>query len=198
MAIQKMKATINGIAPLLLNNPQAVDPFNRYAKAMKAITAKRKKTEDDLLELRKIEVASKCYWDDDLGIYVPSRWIDAALAKTSFKKAKIAKAEIRAGVFVVEPKLKLTYDGIRSVKTLDDIVGNERFHTLLLLPQGKVRIPKAAPIFHKWSFGFTVEFDDEIIDRATLSDLIAYSAKYGGFGDFRPSYGRAIAEIEDE
>ncbi|ADV47055.1 hypothetical protein [Nitratifractor salsuginis] len=198
MAIQNLEATITGIAPLLLNNPQAVDPFNRYSRAMKQITAKRKKTDDDLLELRKLEIETKLYWDDDLGVYVPSTWILAALAKTSFKKAKIAKAEIRAGVFAVEPKLKLNYDGMDKVKKIEDVVGNSRFHTQLILPQGQVRVSKAAPIFHKWSFDFSLEFDDEIIDRRTLIGLLEYSAKYGGFGDFRPSYGRAKMEAHDE
>ena len=56
MSIQQASVKITGIAPLLQNNPQTVDPFNAYAKAKKAITNKRTaKTEDDLIELGNLE-----------------------------------------------------------------------------------------------------------------------------------------------
>lgn len=45
MAIQQARIKITGIAPLLQNNPQTADPFNRYAKAKKAITKRTAKTE---------------------------------------------------------------------------------------------------------------------------------------------------------
>jgi hypothetical protein len=41
-----------------------------------------------------------------------------------------------------------------------------------------------------------VEFDDKIIDPDSLSRIIDHTARYGGFGDFRPKFGRASAEIK--
>jgi hypothetical protein len=189
--METIKFKITGIEPLLQNNPQTVDPFNFYAKAKKRLTGKKKKTEEDLLEIRRLEVLSKCYFDENIGIYVPSTWISAGIAGASFSRAKVSKAAIRSCVFPTEPKIKLHFADEKLVKTLDDIPGNPKFVHTLLLKQQQVRIAKCAPIFHGWNFTTSLEFDPEIIDRADLIGILSFVATYVGFGDFRPTYGRA-------
>lgn len=197
MSIQSLTATITGVSPLLQNNPQTVDRFNPYSRAMARINAKKtKRTDDDYLELRDIEVRAKLYFDDDLGVFVPSTWMTSAICGSSFRVAKTGKGDIRAAVFAAERKLKLNYENIGKVKTPDDIVGNAFFRHSMALKQGQVRVMKAMPIFHKWSFSCALEFDDTIIDAQTLEQIIVHSAKYGGYGDFRPTFGRAMAEVK--
>lgn len=196
MSIRQIDVKVTGIQPLLLNNPQTVDRFNKYSKEMAKINAKKtRRTDEDYKDLQDIEVRSKIYWDDEIGIYVPANWVISALAATSFKKAKISKADVRGSVFVTEAKLPLSYRNQSKVKTPDDIVGNPEFRINLNLKQGQVRIIKAAPIFHDWGFKVSLEFDDNLIDLDSLSDIIKHAALYGGFGDFRPTFGRAQAEV---
>ena len=198
MSIQQASVKITGIAPLLQNNPQTVDPFNAYAKAKKAITNKRTaKTEDDLIELGNLETESKIYFDEKIGVYVPATWLTEAVIVTGFSVAKIGKKSMRGGLFAVEPKIALDYQHKAKVKTIHDVVGNPVFRHRMLLKQGQVRVPKDAPIFHQWSFETTLEFDDTIVDLRTLKSIIDRAAKYGGFGDFRPTFGRATAEVSD-
>ena len=198
MAIRFMKAAFTGINPLLQNNPQTVDRFNPYTKAMKRINDKKtRRTDDDYMELKNIEVRAKIYWDDETGIYVPSNWVAAAIAATSFKRAKISKADVRAGVFTTEDKLKLNYRDSKKVKTPEDIVKNPDFRLDMTLKQGQVRIVKSVPIFHEWSFTCGLEFDDSVIDTDSMKNIITHVARYGGFGDFRPTFGRATVEISE-
>ena len=198
MAIRFMKAAFTGINPLLQNNPQTVDRFNPYSKAMKRINDKKtRRTDDDYMELKNIEVRAKIYWDDETGIYVPSNWVAAAIAATSFKRAKISKADVRAGVFTTEDKLKLNYRDSKKVKTPEDIVKNPDFRLDMTLKQGHVRIVKSVPIFHEWSFTCGLEFDDSVIDTDSMKNIITHVARYGGFGDFRPTFGRATVEISE-
>ena len=198
MAIQQARIVVTGISPLLQNNPQTVDPFNHYAKAKKAITNKRTaKTDDDLLELGNLETESKLYFDDEIGVYVPATWITEAIICTGFSVAKIGRAKMRGGLFATESKIKLKYRGMNKVKTITDVVMNPEFRHRMLLKQGQVRVPKDAPIFHEWSFETAVEFDDTVVDMGSLRRIVERSAKYGGFGDFRPTFGRANAEVLD-
>ena len=198
MAIQQARIIVSGISPLLQNNPQTVDPFNHYAKAKKAITNKRTaKTDDDLIELGNLETESKIYFDDEIGVYVPATWITEAIICTGFSVAKIGRAKMRGGLFATEPKIKLKYRGMAKVKTITDVVMNPEFRHRMLLKQGQVRVPKDAPIFHDWSFETAVEFDDTVVDLGSLRRIVERSAKYGGFGDFRPTFGRATAEVTD-
>ncbi len=197
MAIQQAAIKITGISPLLQNNPQTVDPFNRYAKAKKAITNKRTaKTDDDIIELGNLETESKVYFDEQIGVYIPATWITESIIVTGFSVAKIGRAKMRGGLFATENKIALEYRDKAKVKTITDVVMNPAFRHRMLLKQGQVRIPKDAPIFHEWAFKTILEFDDSVVDLRTLKSIIERASKYGGFGDFRPTFGRAIAEVE--
>ena len=197
MAIQAINYTIKGIAPLLQNNPRTVDRFDPYSQLMAKINAKKtRRTDADYLELRDLEMRSKIYWDDELGIYVPTSWMDAALAKNSFSLVKVSKDTLRGTVFQNGSKVKLFYRGMDKVKGAEDIVLNEEFRHLRIVKQAQNRIVKAIPIFHDWSFSGSMEYDDKQIDPESMERLIKHVAKYGGFGDFRPSFGRAEAEVE--
>lgn len=197
MAMRSAEISITGVSPLLMNNPQTVDRFNRFAKRMAVINAKKtKRTDDDYLELRDLEMESKSYFDEEIGVYVPSSWVSEAIATAAFRVAKISRADIRGAMFTTEDKVRLIYRDMDKVKKIDDIVKNQAFRIVLNLPQGQTRLAKAFPIFHHWSFETAVEFDDKIIDPDSLSRIIDHTARYGGFGDFRPKFGRASAEIK--
>lgn len=197
MPMRNAKISVTGVSPLLMNNPQTVDRFNRFAKRMAAINAKKtRRTDDDYLELRDLEMESKSYFDEGLGVYVPSSWVAEAVAVTAFRVAKISKADIRGAMFTTEEKIPLTYRDQDKVKALTDIVKNPNFRIILNLPQGQTRLAKAFPIFHQWSFSTEVEFDDKIIDPDSLTRIVEHTAKYGGFGDFRPKFGRAAAKVD--
>lgn len=196
MSMRSATITITGSTALLQNNPQTVDRFNTFAKRMKEITAKgTRRTDDDYLEMRDLEMQSKVYFDDKLGVYVPAGWLAEAVATAAFKVAKISKANIRGALFVTAEKIKLAYRDSSKVKKIADIVKNPAFRQMLTLPQGQVRVVKAFPIFQGWSFEAGVEFDDKIIDPDSLTRVVEHTARYTGFGDFRPKFGRATAEV---
>jgi hypothetical protein len=190
--MQSIKFRISGVEPLILNNPRTVDPFDKYAKLKKVITSKRSKTDDDLLELRRLEVESKLYFDDSIGVYIPGRWLLAAIAKNSFAQVKISKEKARGSVFITDSKIPLKYSGQKKVKNPADVAGNPEFIITMNLPQKGVRLSKCFPVFHDWSFETELEFDHSIINERDLVKVLQYSSNYGGFGDFRPTYGRAL------
>jgi len=201
MTMRTAKISVVGVSPLLQNNPQTVDRFNAFAKRMKAINDKKtRRTDDDYKELSDIEIRSKIYFDDTLGVYIPASWIMQSLALNGFKVAKLGKDSVRGGLFTTEDKIKLTYQDMDKVVAPDDIVGNPFFRLAMTLKQGSgknaPRVVKALPIFHKWSFATTVEFDDKIIDPESLTRIAAHAGRYDGYGDFRPTFGRAIAEVQ--
>jgi len=190
MSMIEKKVTFTGTSPLLLNNPQMVDRFNKHAKAAALITAKgKRRTDDDYLEMRDIEMRAKVYWNDDLGIYVPTTWLTSALNSNSFKHYKISKADMRSAVFCKAAVSRLKYEGRNAVKKVTDIVNNEHYRHMMLLKQGQVKIAKVFPIFHKWDFDVEFVFDSGVVDEATIDDMLMRVGRYGGFGDFRPTFG---------
>ena len=199
MSIKKLNFTVTGFAPLLLNNPQTADPLNHYSKLIKPITSKAsRKTDDDWAELHDLEIRSKIYWDDEIGIYIPGTWIIASIGGVSNSVAKIGKAKIRGGVFMNESKIKLNYKGISKVSDPLDIVKNSDFRHKMILPQGQVRLPKVFPIFHEWSFESSLEFDESVTTSRDLQLMMERAAHYAGYGDFRPTFGRATVESDEQ
>ena len=190
-------ATLNysGLNSLLLNNPQTVDSLNKYSKALAVINKKRIKTEEDINHRYELEVSAKVYWSDELGIQIPTSWIVASVAKVSHKVSKIAKADIRASFFPSDEYVKLKYEGESSIKKKDDIVLNEAYRWLFPTKQGQVKVMKAFPIFKDWSFSVDVEYEDSILPEEEMYRIAAHGAKYNGFGDFRPTFGRAILSV---
>lgn len=196
MAIRTCTVKIKGIGPLLMNNPQTVDRFNPLAKRMAQINAKKnRRTDDDYLEMRDLEMEAKTYFDEEIGLYVPSRWLGAAFAKHSFAVCKVSKDATRGAVFTTDSKIPLQCRDRHLIKSIQDVIKNPKFRHTMALPQGKVRVMKAMPIFHDWSFRTEMEFDDKIIDPDSVTRVLEHAAKYGGFGDFRPTFGRAVAEV---
>jgi len=197
MAIQQARITITGIGPLLQNNPQTVDPFNRYTKMKKPLTSKKAKTEEDLIELGNLDTESKLFFDPTIGVYVPTRWLTEQIVTSAYGIIKLGKDKMRGGVFSTEEKAKLTYDGMNKVKTIQDIVFDQQFRHRMILPQQNIRIAKDFPIFKNWSFSTVLEFDDTVVDLPGLTNILKRSAMYVGFGDFRPTFGRAKAEVSN-
>ena len=46
-----LKFRFESVSPLLQHDDKMANPFNDYTKRMKAISSKRKKTDDDLMEM---------------------------------------------------------------------------------------------------------------------------------------------------
>ena len=195
MAIRSIQVKVEGVTPLLMHNPQTVDRFNPYARRMAQINAKKtRRTDEDYRELADLEVEAGVFFSDGK-IVIPTRWVMAAYAKHSHAVAKVAKASIRGAVFTTELEVPLTYRGMAKVKEVSDIVKNPEFRHKMILPQGQVRVAKNFPIFHDWSFSCGMEYDDTVIDPDAMERIIKHASKYGGFGDFRPTFGRATAEV---
>lgn len=197
MQMTTAKIRIKGTGALLQNNPQTVDRFNKYAREMKKINDKKaRRTDEDYNNLRDLEVRSKLYFDEEIGVYVPQTWLADAIASNAFRVCKVSKDTIRGSLFINDDKIKLTFRDMKKVRMPEDIVRNPAFQHKMILPQGQVRLVKFFPAFHDWSFETTVEFDSTMIDPDDLTRTVEHAARYGGFGDFRPTFGRATAEVK--
>jgi hypothetical protein len=195
MTMLSLTAKFSG-RTLLHSNPQGVSrsfPLTRRAKQINA--KKTKRTDADYAELADLEVLSRVYFDPEIGVYAPTRWVAEAVARKAFAVAKISKATVRGALFMREDKVPMDYRGKKGVTVIEDIVKNPAFRHAMILPQGQIRIEKNSPIFHDWSFSVTMDFDDKVFDRADLQRIIEETAQYVGFGDFRPTFGRASVEF---
>jgi len=177
------RARIIGIAPLIMHNGQTANPLNKFAKAMKEVSGKRKKTEADFLELARIEYAAGLYMGPD-GPVIPSHMIEANIVAGA-RKSKAGKL-VQAGV-IVDRNSSLIYDGPR---TVDALFADERFRLSVPVRIGQQKVVRTRPIFNEWSAEIEVKYLDDVVGERDIVAAIRNAGAFGGLGDWRPRYGR--------
>ena len=183
--------TSNGA--MLMHNARSADPTDEYARAMRAITAKKtNKTEADEIELSRLKFAAGLYWREETGPYLPS----ANLFRCLIESASMTRSgkKVERGVQITHPEARLEYDGPRDVDGLWGD-GTTRWVDRRLAAVNRVRIPVVRPIFPEWAASFTMLVDDEVINLDEFAALAERAGRSIGIGDFRRFYGRFTVEI---
>lgn len=186
-----LKTRIVGIAPLIFHNGQTADPLNRYAKAIKEVSGKRKKTEADYEKMAEIEYFAGLYMGAD-GPVIPSQMIEACLlvgARKS-KNGRLAQAGI-----IVEKSARLEYDGPR---TAEELFTTEGFRRADPVRVGTSKVIRTRPWFQKWSAELEILYLADVLNTRDLTSALRDAGAYAGFGDWRPRYGRFAIEAEVE
>ena len=175
---------IRGASPLLMHNGHLADPMNPFAKAMKAISAKRKKTDADYAELAKIEFLGGLYTDENGQPVIPGEVLEATIvagAKTS-KKGKVAKSAI-----IVDGNFPLDYAGPKSRDALFDDANHRH---VVGVRVGQARVMRTRPKFNRWSLRFQVNYLPDVLDAGEVGDFVTIAGRVCGLGDGRPRFGR--------
>jgi len=166
--MERVTVKIKGAAPLLMN---------RFA--MEKNEQEGAKRRDQQFDPK--EDAEKALYRNSHGCYAPSAWLEASLRETAknFKgKGRASlKATVLATVFVEPDEILLNKD------TYDEI--DQRPAVIQ-----RARIVKSRPKFNSWELEFVIQFDEKIINKGVLKQLLEEAGKTKGIGDYRPKFGR--------
>jgi len=183
MSYQPLSCTITGVAPLLLHNGQLANPANQFARRMKSISDKRKKTEQDLMELARLEWLGSLYLRDRQPC-IPGEMIEATITKAAGERRK--GTTVSAGLYCPGAFL-IKYDGPRDVEQLWTL---EEFREVRIVRIGKNRVVRTRPRFDNWSVEVTVMHRPDMLSANDVRELIELAGDLKGLGDWRPKYGR--------
>lgn len=181
---------ITGTRPLLMHNGRLADPLDPHAKALKELSAKRNKTDDDLIEMGHREWLGSLYWDDEQGACIPGQMLEATL-RDGAKFRKLGKAMTQA-VMIDEFTVPLEYDGPRQMAKLwQDL----RFSLRAGVKVGQQRVIRTRPKFPiGWSVEFGVEYAEDRVNVEDIDRALMDAGQFIGLGDWRPRYGRFTVE----
>lgn len=189
--MKTVEVKIEGIAPLLMHAGHLADPTNPWVKAIKEISGKRKKTDADLEELKRLELLGGLYWDDDMGVFIPDTWVEKNI-RDGAADSKNGK-KVLSGVISDDTKFKLNYDGIKGIQTRDDLYKDDFIDTRGVVIQ-RARIMRTRPIFRNWSCTFVINIAEEVISVADVEKALNVAGMLKGIGDYRPKFGRYSVE----
>lgn len=188
--MEVISVSIKSLGPMLMHSCRLANPLDPITKAHKALTGKRKKTDEDQLAIAKSEWMASAYFEDDVGVYIPGVNVESCLFEAA-KLRKLGKIAKRA-IFVNEDKIKLEYQG---PKTLEKLFEDPRFVDARPVKVSTARLIRYRPKFDNWSARFDITFNSEQINRSELIDVMNDAGSLIGLGDFRPRFGKF--EVED-
>ena len=181
---EPIEVAIRGFSPLMLHNGQLVDPLNRFSKAMKEITSKRNKTDDDYRRLADLEWEGSLYLDAEERVVVPGENIEGMLADAGAKHK--CRDAVRMGV-ICDGLWRLEYDGPTD---LDALRADARFRDKRRVPVKQSAVIRCRPIFVPWALAFTVHFLPDVLSEDRVIQLLNVGGRIIGLGDYTPKYGR--------
>lgn len=186
--MKTFKATIRGLAPLMMHNERLADPTATETRALKAKTSSRKKTDEDLEEIKRLEWFGGIYADDKGRPSIPAGWVWAALIAGAKKSKQGPQA--KAGIFDAGPHalyFPLKFEG---PKTLEALFADGRFTDTRGVGVQGSRVMRTRPVFPNWTAEIEVMYDPDTIDGADVEKALAQCGKLLGLGDYRPRFGR--------
>jgi hypothetical protein len=185
------RITLTGTADLLMHDSKLSNPLDPAAKAVKKLTGKRNKTDEDYAELAHVEWMGGMYYDSDIGAYIPSDNIWRCLFDGSKKFKKGPR--VKEGVFIKTDRNPLVYRGPRD---LDAMWRDENMKHFASAKVGMQRVTRCRPRFMQWKTEADGVLDEGILDLAELVQIAEVAGQLVGLGDWRPKFGRFTAEVE--
>jgi hypothetical protein len=188
-----MNITIDlvGTSPLLHHNPRMVDPEFELNRELKRLTAKRKKTDEDLRQIEKLEWYGGLYSDGDV-VVQPTSKVRKCLINTA-RISKLGKMMERAVSFSTLNS-PLVYEGPREI---DAIFADDRFRSRLSVGVGLKRVMRVRPQFFPWALSVDGLFiEDTGLNVDELERIVELAGLVEGIGDNRVNgYGRFIGKV---
>lgn len=180
-----LKFKIEGVAPLLQHDDKTANPFNEYTKKMKAISSKRKKTEDDLFEMASIEWEASLYHTQQKGYFIKAECFEGTFlaAAKSFKLGQVFKQAFR---IPTDPVFKFKHNKL----TPSELFQMDEYKDFRTVKVNNSKILRCRPIFNEWSTVIEIWYDETRLDESDILKFVEYGGKYIGVCDYRPKFGR--------
>jgi hypothetical protein len=192
--LPEIKIHMQGVSPLLCHNGQTADPRNTYAKAMKAVSSKRKKTDADFDELARLEWLAGIYRSAD-DLVIPDYVIESAMIAGAKKSKRGPQA--KCGLFFTQ-HAPLKFDGKPAEVNDDTLAGmfdSGDFTHTIGVRVGMAKVMRTRPIFRNWSCIAMAQYDPDVLNLRDIEEIAADAGKLVGIGDWRPKHGRFLAEV---
>lgn len=184
------RLTMIGTEPLVMHNSRLSDPMDDVTRAIKAVSGKRKKTDDDHVEMARLEYLGGLYHDKDFGPYVPGENIQRCLVDGA-KITRLGRA-VTQGVFIKTDVNALVYNGPRDT---DGLWADANFRLRRSVKVTTSRVMRTRPLFREWELEAVGILDTAIVSFDELCEIADTAGSRIGLGDWRPRYGRFTAEV---
>lgn len=186
--MKTIKFQIKGTQPLMQSNPQTVNPFNKYKIALKPLTAKRNKTEDDMNEIYRLQFESSLYLKN--GQYViPCDHFWKSIC-TAAKEMKLGKKFEQSFLVMSDCPLEFPEKNLTPSQLFDEKSHVDIRDGVIM----RARVPVCRAIFTEWSTTLECFYDETQLDEKDILHIVDTAGQRYGIGTYRMKYGKFKAE----
>jgi hypothetical protein len=175
------------------------NPLDPAARRIKKLSSKRRKTDEDYVDLAYAEFEGSFYWDDKHGPVVPTNNI-LSTTIAGAKKSKMGR-EAALAIFVEGTEktgdagvVRIDYAGPRDIEGLWN-GGQGKHVSSELVTVNRAKIVRTRPIFPEWSVSFRAKFDPMVINGDAVLKAMQDAGFYVGLCEWRPRCGRFSVEV---
>lgn len=202
--LKKYNIHLKSLSPLIMHSDKGCNPFHPLTKKMKEISAIKNKKEDHHLAMSRIEFELGLYYDESIGIYLPSKCLMGAF-KAAARKSKKGKetrgitVDCALGTSLIGYE-KMTPEKLWEVKTKS---GEMKYVFIEPVKVMRAKIMRTRPIFPVWEVKFDLYLDTECFNPDELKSMIQTAGFECGLCELRPekatgTYGRFTLESMKE
>lgn len=184
---------ITGKSPLLMHSDRFSDPLDPATIAHKQLTSKRKKTEQDQIDIARSEFVGAAYFDDENGFYLPGHMFKACMVGAG--KLNKLGTHVKRSVLVLTDRAKLKHTGPKTPQALFD---DPKFRDARSVVVSSARLMRYRPRFNQWEASFDVVYDDQQIDESSMMTILTNAGRLIGMGDYRVEKGGAFGMFDAE
>jgi len=179
---------LTGVTPLIVHSGQLADPLNKFSKAIKQVSSKRKKVDADYEEMARLEFLGGLYLKESRPC-MPSVALEAMMISAA-KKVKRGM-DFKSGLMIDDSPF-IEYDGPLDPNALWE---DERFRIVAGVKVGQARVMRTRPQFQDWSLQFTCSYIDQLLDRRTVEEVAVIAGWQIGLCEWRPKFGRFKVDV---
>lgn len=193
--MKTLRLKIVGTRALMMHNARLANPLDPYSIKLKEIMGKKKKTDEDLIAIMRVEARGGAYETEDNKLGLPNMCVYASLFEAA-KNFKLGK-ELKKALRYDESVSPLKVDG--KEVDVDKFLSNPNNIDYRAVGVKKSKIMRARPkISGKWESVHEFELDESVMDSRTLNPVIEYGGKNIGLLELRPSLGTYKVEVLNE
>jgi hypothetical protein len=168
-----------------------VDPEFELNRELKRLTSKRKKTDEDLRQIEKLEWYGGLYSENGVVVQPTSK-----LRKCLINTGKISKAGkmVERALSFTTLNVPLIYEGPRNI---DELFAQKQYTSRLSVGIGNKRVMRVRPQFNTWALHVEGLFiEDAGLNIDELDHIVELAGLVEGIGDNRVNgYGRFVGTV---
>jgi hypothetical protein len=179
---------IVGEAPLIMHNGDLADYRYPWTQAIKKISGKRTKTEEDHEELARLEWCGGLYLKDGVPC-IPANNLEEALRGKGGPARRVKKGKQAAIGVIVTDDFPIEYEGPANI---EEMWKSGEFELRSRVIVKGARIIRTRPMFRKWAATVQVKFNPQFVDQADVVNWMHVLGDEIGICDWRPKFGRFL------